>query len=204
MPHLVASIHKAKRTGDETLTTRIYKMLSLNSLAQRFLNFLWPCTPSVFRYMSMCTPKHGCWIWICSREGPLVDFPGVGQKYFCRGLKVEKLHFHSSKLRKQPFLQKYYEKMSSFKIQGSVGPFFDANVPKTSYDKKAEGVAKRYLPIKHMTIFEINIHWHLMIYFNILLFEPDTKSMQHKHTLPVQHRLVIIDTEHLVTALLVG
>jgi len=43
-----------------------------------------------------------------------------------------------------------------------------------------------------------------MIYFNILLFEPDTKSMQHKHTLPVQHRLVIIDTEHLVTALLVG
>jgi len=28
--------------------------------------------------------------------------------------------------------------------------------------------------------------------------------MQHKHILPAQHRLVIIDTEHLVTALLVG
>jgi len=34
-----------------------------------------------------CTPKHGCWTWILSREGPVVDFPGVGQKYFCRGLK---------------------------------------------------------------------------------------------------------------------
>jgi len=28
--------------------------------------------------------------------------------------------------------------------------------------------------------------------------------MQHKHTLPAQHRLVITDTEHLLTALLVG
>jgi len=82
-----------------------------------------------------------------SREGPVVDFPGMGQKYFCRGLKVEKLHFHHSKLRKQPFLQKYDEKMSNFKIRRGVGPLFDAHVPKTSYDKKAEGITKMCLPI---------------------------------------------------------
>jgi len=42
------------------------------------------------------------------------------------------------------------------------------------------------------------------IYFDILFFEPDTKSMQHKHTLSAQHRLVITDTEHSVMTLLVG
>jgi len=76
-----------------------------------------------------------------------VNFPGVGQKYFCRGPKVAKLHLHHSKLRKQPFLQKYDEKISNFKILGVVGPLFDAHVPKTSYDKKAEGITKMYLPI---------------------------------------------------------
>jgi len=34
------------------------------------------------------------------REGPIVDFPGVGQTYFAGGPKVAKLHFHHSKLRK--------------------------------------------------------------------------------------------------------
>jgi len=82
-----------------------------------------------------------------SREGPVVDFPGVGQNNFCRAPKVAKLHFHHSKLRKQPFLQKYNEKMSNFKIREGVGPLFDAHVPKTSYDKKAEGITKMYLPI---------------------------------------------------------
>jgi len=28
-----------------------------------------------------------------SRDGPIVDFPGVGQKYFARRPKVAKLHF---------------------------------------------------------------------------------------------------------------
>jgi len=81
------------------------------------------------------------------REGPVVDFPGVGQKYFCRGQKVAKLHFHHSKLRKQPFLQKYDEKMSNFKIWGGVDPLFDAHVPKTSDDKKTEGITKMHLSI---------------------------------------------------------
>jgi len=76
-----------------------------------------------------------------------VDLPEVGQKYLCRGPKVEKLHFHHSKLRKQPFLQKYDEKMSNFKIRGGVRPLFAAHVLKTSYDKKAEGITKMYLPI---------------------------------------------------------
>jgi len=44
------------------------------------------------------------------REGPAVDFPGVGQKYFCRGPKVAKLHFHHSKLRKQPFCKNMMRK----------------------------------------------------------------------------------------------
>jgi len=60
---------------------------------------------------------------------------------------MAKLHFHHSKLRKQPFLRKYDEKMSNFKIRGGVGPLFDVHVPKTSYDKKAEGISKMYLPI---------------------------------------------------------
>jgi len=76
-----------------------------------------------------------------------VDFPGVGQKCFCWGPKVAKLHFHHSKPRKQLFLQKYDEDMSNFKIREGVGPLFDAHVPKTSYDKKAEGITKMYSPI---------------------------------------------------------
>jgi len=42
------------------------------------------------------------------------------------------------------------------------------------------------------------------IYFNILIFESDAKSIQHKRTLSAQHRWIITDTERFVTALLVG
>jgi len=34
-----------------------------------------------------------------------------------------------------------------------------------------------------------------------LRFEPDTKSIEHKQTLPAQRRLIITDTERFVTAL---
>jgi len=37
----------------------------------------------------------------------------------------------------------------------------------------------------------------------LLIFEPDTKSTEHKHTLSAQHRLIIWDTERFVTALVV-
>jgi len=36
------------------------------------------------------------------------------------------------------------------------------------------------------------------------MLERDTKSTEHKHTLSAQHRLIITDTERLVTALVVG
>ena len=42
------------------------------------------------------------------------------------------------------------------------------------------------------------------IYFNILIFEPDTKSTGHNHRLSAQHRLITEDTERYVTALVVG
>ena len=49
--------------------------------------------------------------------------------------------------------------------------------------------------------YENNSHWYL---FFILIFEPDTKFTEHKHTLSVLHRLIIIDTERFVMALVVG
>jgi len=49
--------------------------------------------------------------------------------------------------------------------------------------------------------FENISHWYL---FFILIFEPDTKFTEHKHTLSVQHTLIIVDTERCVTALVVG
>ena len=45
-----------------------------------------------------------------------MDFPGVGQNIFAGRVKVAKLDFHHSKLRKQPFLKKCDGKMSNFKI----------------------------------------------------------------------------------------
>jgi len=39
------------------------------------------------------------------RDGSIVDFPGVGQKYFAGGPKVAKLHLHHSK--KTTFFAKY-------------------------------------------------------------------------------------------------
>jgi len=36
------------------------------------------------------------------------------------------------------------------------------------------------------------------------MFEPDTKSIEHKHKLSAQSRLIITDTEHFLTALGTG
>jgi len=44
---------------------------------------------------------------IFSRDGPIVDFPRVGQKYFAGVPKVAKLHFHHSK---KTFFAKYLMK----------------------------------------------------------------------------------------------
>jgi len=39
------------------------------------------------------------------------------------------------------------------------------------------------------------------IYLFILMFEPDTKSVEHKHTQSAQRRLIKTDTERFITAL---
>jgi len=78
---------------------------------------MYPFSISIHEHVPL---NMGAGLGFFSREGSVVDFP--------------------------PFLQKY-EKMSNFKIRGGVGPLFDAHVPKTSYDKKAEGITKMYLSI---------------------------------------------------------
>jgi len=73
------------------------------------------------------------------KEGPVVDFPVVGQKYFCRGAKSGKITFYHWKARKQPFLQKYLMgKCQTSESWEGLGPPSDAHTPKTSDDKKAD------------------------------------------------------------------
>jgi len=49
-----------------------------------------------------------------SKEGAIVDFPGVGQQYFCKGAKSGKITFSPLKTKEMTFLQtclpfnKYY------------------------------------------------------------------------------------------------
>jgi len=49
-----------------------------------------------------------------SKEGAIVDFPGVGQQYFCKGAKSGKITFSPFKTKEITFLQtclpfnKYY------------------------------------------------------------------------------------------------
>jgi len=60
-------------------------------------------------------------------------------------------------------------------------------------------MTKRLISEDNKNIF-INKHIIIIftdIYFNILVFEPDTKSIEHKHTLFAQGRLIITDTEHM-------
>jgi len=77
---------------------------------------------------------------IFSREGP---------KIFLQGLpKVEKLHFHHSKLRKQPFFAKIDGKMSNFKILVRLWPPLPKPMPlKRLIIKKLMKITKIYSPI---------------------------------------------------------
>jgi len=74
---------------------------------------------------------------IFSRQGPKMDFSGVGQKYFWLA-KSGKISFSPLKLRKQHFCKNIYWKMSKFKILGVPCPTSDAYAPKVSYDKVVE------------------------------------------------------------------
>ena len=40
-----------------------------------------------------------------SKEGPIVDFPGVGQQYFCKGAKSGKITFSPLETKETTFLQ---------------------------------------------------------------------------------------------------
>ena len=138
----------------------------------------------VFGQKSFARPQIWLLLHLC---------PGIGQKYVCRGgPKVAKLYFHHSKLRKQLFLQKIWWDWWAL--------LYDTHTPKTFYNKKVDKNNKNIFTNKHIMNFENNSHW----YFFFLIIEPDTKFAEHKHTLSAHHRLIIIDTERFVTALVVG
>jgi len=73
---------------------------------------------------------------------------------FAGGLKVAKLPFHHSKLRKQNFLQKDGGKMSNFKILGGLALTSDAHAPKMFYNEKAKENKKNAFTNKHIMNFE--------------------------------------------------
>ena len=92
---------------------------------------------------------------IFSREGPIVDFPGVGQKYFCREWPIAaKLRFNYSKQRKQPFFAKNWWENVKFQNPGAaLASTLEAHVPETFYDEKAEEDNKNIFTNKHAMIF---------------------------------------------------
>jgi len=72
-------------------------------------------------------------------------FSRGGSKYCCRRVKVVKLDFHHSKLRKQPFLKKCDGKMSNLKILEALLP---TPMPlKLRMAKRLRKLAKIHLPI---------------------------------------------------------
>jgi len=117
-----------------------------------------------------------------------MDFSGVGQKYFRRGTRNSKITFSPLETWKTILLQKIDGKMSNFKILGSRSPPLQTPMLlKLLLTKRLRKITKNIFTNKHMMILKIII---TDIYFNILIFEPDTKYIEHKHTLSPQHRLI--------------
>jgi len=117
---------------------------------------------------------------------------------------VAKLHFHHSKLRKQCFAKNLMGKCQILKSYTHAPKIYTLPIPKPlkfNLTKMLRKITKIYSPISIQRFSKIIIS---DIYFNILIFEPDTKSIEHKHTPSAQHRLIITDTERFVTALVVG
>ena len=77
--------------------------------------------------------------------------------------------------------------MGKFQNPRGPRPPSDTHAPKNFFDKKAEEDNKNIFTNGHIMVFENNHHWYLFI------FEPDTKSIERKHTLSAQHRLIITD-----------
>jgi len=94
-----------------------------------------------------------------SREGPIVDFPGVGQKYFCRVARSGKITFPPLETKTTTFFAKYLMgKRQISKSWGALAPLSDAHAHKTSYNKKAEEDNKNIFTNKRMMIFENHIY----------------------------------------------
>ena len=124
----------------------------------------------------------------------------MDQNYFCRGgQKFQNYIFTTRNKEDTLFLQKLMGKFQT--LSSALASTSEAHAPETSYDKKAEEDNKNIFTNKHAMIFEIIFSY---FYFNILIFEADMKSIEHKHALSAQHRLIITDTEHFVSALVVG
>ena len=73
------------------------------------------------------------------------------------------------------------------------------NIPKKRWRRCASGTRNfsHAVPIESAPA----VHSILCALFQILMFEPDTKSTENKHTLSPQRRLIITDTDGLVMAL---
>jgi len=98
-----------------------------------------------------------------SQGGANSGFSRGGPKIFLQGRpKAAKLHFHHSKLRKQPFFAKNWWENVKFQNPGAaLASTSEAHAPETSYDKKAEEDNKNIFTNKHAMIFENNIQLYL-------------------------------------------
>ena len=74
---------------------------------------------------------------------------------------MAKLHFHHSKLRKQPFLQKLMGNVEFQNLGAALASTSEAHAPETSYDIKAEEDNKNIFTNKHAMIFENNLQLFL-------------------------------------------
>jgi len=80
---------------------------------------------------------------IFSREGPIVNFPGVGKNIFAGGTNAAKFDFHHSKLRKHLFIKTFDGKVSNFKMLGRSWPSLPTPMPLKLQDKKT-GEEQKY------------------------------------------------------------
>jgi len=115
---------------------------------------------------------------IISRKGPIVDFPGLGQNIFAGAAKSGKMTFSPLETKKTTFFCKnWWENVKLQNLGAALTSTSEAHAPEISYDKKAEEDNKNIFTNKHPVIFENNLQ--------LFLF------------------LIITDTEHFVSALVV-
>jgi len=134
------------------------------------------------------------------REGPIVDFLGWTKNVFAGVGKSGKITFSPLETRKTTsFCKNWWENVKFENPGAALASTSEAHASETSYDKKAEEDNKNIFTNKHAMIFA---KWYSIIF--VLIFEPDMKSIEHKHALPAQHRLIITDAEHFALALVVG